>query len=51
MIETVYDLVKLLSDNNPDAPVEVNLDGYNFKIKKVDMVDEFNDIVTIHLET
>lgn len=50
MIETVYDLVKLLSANNPDDPIEVNLDGYNFKIEKVEPVDQFNDTVRIHLE-
>lgn len=51
MIQTVYDLVKLLSDNNPDDPIEVNLDGHNFKIEKVEMVDKWNDTVRIHLET
>lgn len=51
MITTVYHLVEQLTRNNPDAPLEVNLDGYNFKIEKVEMVDEWNDTVRIHLET
>ena len=51
MIETIHELVELLTRNNPDDPVEVNLDGYNFKIEKVEMVDQYNDIVRIHLET
>lgn len=51
MIYTVYELVERLTRNMPDTPVEVNLDGYNFKIEKVEMVDEWNDTVRIHLET
>lgn len=50
MITTVYELVKLLTRNNPDEPIEVNLDGYNYQIEKVEMVDEWNDTVRIHLE-
>lgn len=51
MIETVHKLVELLTRNNPDEPIEVNLDGYNYRIEKVEMVDEWNDTVRIHLET
>lgn len=50
MIETVHGLVERLTRNGPDDPIEVNLDGYNFKIEKVEMVDEWNDTVRIHLE-
>lgn len=50
MILTVHELVELLTRNNPDDPVQVNLDGYNFNIECVEMVDEWNDIVRIHLE-
>lgn len=51
MVTTVHELVELLTRNNPDDPIEVNLDGYNFKIEKIEMVDEWNDTVRIHLET
>lgn len=51
MISTVHELVELLTRNNPDDPVEVNLDGNNFKIEMVEMVDEWNNTARIHLET